>query len=484
MSTPAPTPALSPVLPRRRRRWRIVLAALALLIGVPLLYWGYTAWSTHAAWEEAEAEAALDLPRWKLTELEADRPQIADEDNAALHINAVRRKGGGPVAGAKNYEKIFENLPPNAQLNSQQLELLKTELAKIAGPVAEARKLKDMPRGRFPITLADNFICTLIPDHQEARRVMDWLQHDAMLLAEEGETDKAIDSCRAILTAGRSFQDDPFLMAVLIRLAFQNASTVTLERVLAQGPASEASLVAMQVALDREIKETPLVNAMRGERAGYHHLFENIRAGKVEAGWLSMGMRMNVGNTWDNIELWLADRYPSTALKSYPELLRLMNRAVEISKKPYHERAPLMKDWEADLKKIKNPIARLFLPGLATVSQREGRMQALMRSALVAVACERYRLRHAKHDWPAALDDLVKAKLLDVIPADPFDGQPMRYRRTKEGIVVYSVGFDLADNNGKIDRERVMDAGVDIGFRLWNVDRRRQDPMPEVALPD
>ena len=61
-----------------------------------------------------------------------------------------------------------------------------------------------------------------------------------------------------------------------------------------------------------------------------------------------------------------------------------------------------------------------------------------MRCMVVALACERYRLNHSEKTWPASLEELVKAKLLDAVPVDPMDNQPLRYRRTKEGIVVYS----------------------------------------------
>jgi hypothetical protein len=69
------------------------------------------------------------------------------------------------------------------------------------------------------------------------------------------------------------------------------------------------------------------------------------------------------------------------------------------------------------------------------------------------------------------------------VPADPFDGKPLRYRRNRDGIVVYSVGLDLTDNNGHIDHRRLNETGVDIGFRVWDVGRRRQPALPPVAVP-
>ena len=68
---------------------------------------------------------------------------------------------------------------------------------------------------------------------------------------------------------------------------------------------------------------------------------------------------------------------------------------------------------------------RVLCPGVSRVQRTECRTQAYMRSAYVALACERYRLKDENGEWPAKLDDLVKAKLLDKVPTDPIDNQPL-----------------------------------------------------------
>jgi hypothetical protein len=481
----AATPPTSiPQAPARRsfwrRWWRTGVLLAVLVIGAPSAFYIYTILETRNAWDEAEAEAARDLPRWRLLELEADRPAVPDAENSGLHMMAIKRKVAAfAVYNAPNYDKIFENLPPTAQLNAQQTDLLRTELAKDAKSLVEARKLKDMPRGRYPIVYSDDGYSTLIPHHQETRGFAGLLQNDAFLLAQEGECDRALESCRAILHASRVVETDLFLIALLIRVALQQMTVTTLERVLAQGQATEGPLQAMQAALARDRDNSSWVHAVRGERAALHHLFENIRAGKVTQGWYFGGPS---DNTLEAIEVWFAERFPSTILRHYPEFLSNMNRCVEIGKLPTHERLQKYQAWEADCRASRNPLIRRFLPAMAKVHLAECRSQALLRSATVALACERYRLRHKA--WPATLEVLVQEKLLDAVPADPFDNQPLRYRRTKDGIVVYSVGVDLTDNHGNIDPEHPHNPGVDIGFRLWNPKRRRQDPLPPVVIPD
>jgi hypothetical protein len=68
------------------------------------------------------------------------------------------------------------------------------------------------------------------------------------------------------------------------------------------------------------------------------------------------------------------------------------------------------------------------------------------------------------------------------VPADPWDGRPLRYRRLPDGAVVYSVGADGVDNGGHFDRKEPLAEGNDLGFRLWDVKSRRQPP-PEPKPP-
>ena len=103
-------------------------------------------------------------------------------------------------------------------------------------------------------------------------------------------------------------------------------------------------------------------------------------------------------------------------------------------------------------------------------------VQARLRTASAALAAERYC--QEKGSWPDTLDTLVPTYLKQV-PADPYEGKPLRLRRTDDGIIVYSIGPDRADNGGTLDRENPVAPGTDLGFQLWNADRRGRPSAPK-----
>jgi hypothetical protein len=170
-------------------------------------------------------------------------------------------------------------------------------------------------------------------------------------------------------------------------------------------------------------------------------------------------------------------------LKHYPGHLHRMNRMMKAAKLPLHERGPKLAEIVKEGRDSGNAVSRLLMPALDKVEKADRRNQMYLRTMVVALACERYRIQHEAKRWPDTLDDLVKAKLLSAIPLDPMDNQPLRYRRTADGIVVYSIGFDAKDDQGNVQRDRWPDTGVDLGFRLWNPDQRRLAPLPPVGLP-
>jgi hypothetical protein len=155
-------------------------------------------------------------------------------------------------------------------------------------------------------------------------------------------------------------------------------------------------------------------------------------------------------------------------------MLEIMTETVEAAKLPVEQQ-------EAELQRIDKSIpskpllTRMLIPAGARVEQACWRSQAQLRTAIVALAVERFRHEHGR--WPEKLAELVPDKLT-AIPVDPYNARPLRYRRNADGVVIYSVGPDKTDDGGKLDRIRPGSTGIDIGIQLWDPAKRRQPPPP------
>src|SRR5262249_52607948 len=119
--------------------------------------------------------------------------------------------------------------------------------------------------------------------------------------------------------------------------------------------------------------------------------------------------------------------------------------------------------------------------GMHTMGKIAVNDQALLRCVQVALAAERFRLRHKR--WPNELRDLVPA-FLAAVPLDPHVNRPLRLARREDGIAVYSVGPDREDHGGVLEQDgEGKQEKSDIGLRLWNPEKRGLPPLPVAQTP-
>jgi competence protein ComGC len=279
-----------------------------------------------------------------------------------------------------------------------------------------------------------------------------------------------LDSCLALQHAARSVGDEPLLITQLVRWSGNAITIEAIERTLAQAQvnASEPSLQRMQAALVRELAEPSLLIGLRGERAGAHQCLQAIADGRANVNAL-------FGNQGAVVHF--MGFFPGYLAREHAALLRFHTRLVEAAKLPREEQDAQFQVLESGVRK-EPMLVSMLVPAILKIKEAERRTQANLSCALAALAAERFRI--ARNRWPESLDELVKNGFLDAVPVDAYDGKPIRFKHAVDGPVVYSVGHDKIDNDGNVNRERPYELGVDQGFRLWDVSRRRQPPNPLV----
>jgi hypothetical protein len=427
--------------------------------------------------QEAIADTDRRDPGWRFDDLEAKQPRLPDEKNGALQVLAARRllPAGWPAATAKgpSLDDLLEGLEPQQQLDAEQQRVLRAELQAVQPALQVAEGLVDFPEGRFPITWQVASLSSPIDLVQQGRAVARLLQLEAMRRAQDGDADGACRLEPALINSGRSIGQEYSLIAILVRTALLGVATQTLERTLAQGEPDEASLAAAQRLLEREEEETPAltVTAFRGERALQHRMLEAVEKGEVALGGTAPPtLGEHIGN------------YATSGMvrHSHVVYLRYMTEAVELAKAPGPAQLSRSKELAAAPIDPRAALARLLLPAADKLLGTEWRKLAQLRCAIAAVAVERYRRSEGR--WPDSLEALAP-RYLRRVPADPYDGRPLRYRRLDDGVIVYSVGPDQTDNGGHLDRKDPLAEGNDLGFRLWDAAHRRQPAPPRPGPP-
>jgi hypothetical protein len=91
-------------------------------------------------------------------------------------------------------------------------------------------------------------------------------------------------------------------------------------------------------------------------------------------------------------------------------------------------------------------LLKFLLPETSGVLQTAELNRGSRDGILIGIALELYHREHGR--WPARLDEL-SPRWLPTVPEDRFTGLPLKYRVIDDQPLVYSVGVDKDDDNGK-----------------------------------
>jgi hypothetical protein len=459
---------------RRGRRFTVgvILVAIGLVVlfvvGFPVARYRYQAREAARLLNEVIAETDRVDPGWTVEDLEAKRTVLAPSENGALQV--LKAHDSLP-AGWQDDSLIasLEHLPVAPErLSTSRVRALRSECLKAIAALQQAHKLCDLPKGRFAITHAPNPLATKLPHLDKVRDVGRLLEADALVRADQGDIEGALDSCRALVNCGRAIGDEPIAVSQFVRLALCRVTMRSVERALSQGQASDATLQRWQQIMEQEARAPVLLVTLRAQRA-LHDGMGKVLEKERDAEWKH--------ELWSKIEL----GSPTGALGKLryglsgdlamvrAENLRLNTQAVEIARLPSWEHEKAFLALSSEVQK---------LPKLArTVWSDPDRIEMSFRDAaaglltlMTAMACERYRLKYGH--WPESLHPVLPESLREV-PLDPFDGKPLRYERATSGVVVYSVGTD-GGGDRRTNRRETRKLGTDIRAHLYDAEKRRR----------
>jgi hypothetical protein len=429
---------------------------------------------THGELERIIAELDDTDPGWRRDDLDRERLKVPADENSGPIILKLNNRIPAKWA-MQDPESHWDELWPNEPLPHADAARFQQRMTLVTDIVTEARRLADKPRGCYSIAWAPDSVSTLLPHLQQVREVGTLLFHDAVWQAHSGKQTLALESCRAEISVGRTAETEPTLISQLVRNACLREALAGLHRTLGAGShADAASLLAVQQALAEADKHEAIVVGLRGERASSHEMCTNLQNGTVSSRALlgTMGARGGRGSLTDRVEeVYITASVPA----SHVWLLRHFTDAIAATKLPAAEQDARMKELHRD--PIAAPaLAKVFAPAWIRCYETFRRDRAKLRCAMVALAVERYRLKHGA--WPDDLAALMP-EFIAAIPADPYTDQPVKYRMAPNGVSVYSVGPDRAFEGNFFDGQRPIDPALvpnpppsAFEFRLWDPDAR------------
>lgn len=292
------------------------------------------------------------------------------------------------------------------------------------------------------------------PSPDIALQELNYLRQAIFLLAEDarskvvsGDHRGAIADVQTMFLVARHASAEPFLVGMLLAGALETQACETLEFVLNASSLSTDELARVEIDATLNYRRL-LERAMRMEEALGLWMLCSV-GGQVPIQH-AMQMAQILGEQpISNVPHMGLDTFYRIALlnddvAAYRQLLQRHRLSLTES---YGEGRKRAEAFDRYLQTNRTGLlASMIVPALVKTEEVVARIEAQRRVALVGLASNRYRAKHG--NLPEKLDDLT-TDFLPVVPRDPFDGQPLRFKPTADGWIIYSIGQDLIDDGGK-----------------------------------
>lgn len=467
-------------MPRTKRRFRMGVSPwVATLLGVgglALLLAGLVVALGLAGANQWQRYAAVlrkgDTPL-TMEEIEQARAVVPEEHNGAKVIEAIfaELEATRLPSGDERHRTVlvFGDRAPGMDLltgiPTHAVKPSRTFLEQHRKSLNHLGELRQYSTGRFMIDHQELPYSTLLPHLSPIRQAGKLLHLAAVLALVDDNLVAAQDAVILQFRLAGMLHDEPCLISRGVANNVINSGVNGAELVLAAGAPAPANIDALRAELDECLEGSTLRWALLGERAAFVGVCEQLAAGKTT--WRDLqplfGQTGSLAASALGIPAFLVRRNQIRGAEMYTWLIDAAGEFETLSK------AASRLNAEASKLPSTQVIAKMFVRDCHSTVHSHFRTVARLQCARAALAAERFRLVAGR--LPGGPDELVP-KYLDEIPSDPFDGNPLRWSSTPEGIVIYSIGSNLSDEGGEV--AMIAEAGQprDVGFRMRHPEHR------------
>ncbi len=293
-----------------------------------------------------------------------------------------------------------------------------------------------------------------LPHLNELRGLARLANWRAQMQLNQGDSAGAIDSGLAAIRAGRDLQRFPTLIEQLVGIAMNSLGHHTLRRIVAEAELSDEALQRISDRLASLYPEGfPMVNPDFEKLALYDTIQHVFTDGGPGGGHIvPRQLSTLAGNSYESDSLWCLPVGLIHARRN--ETVKLVDRlfewVAEIRQLTPHQRKQAdlsADDILSEIPQYRYALVEIMMPALDRCFDLGYRIRTEHAGLLTVLALQRWQAEKGR--YPATLDPLVTAGLLEELPMDPFGDGPLTYRRLNEGFTLYSFGSNLADDGGK-----------------------------------
>jgi hypothetical protein len=402
------------------------------------------------------------------TELNLWRHPVTDADNGALMLTQAFALRWTFPDGRSNEIVRTKLLVRTNDWSPATWELIEAYVQSNSLTIAKAQEALQLSQFRFPVDFSYG-PDTQLPHLGNLKELARSAAFQTALDVHGGSREEWPKHVEIQLKLAGTLDNEPILISHLVRNAIIRMAVQATERSLNRVIPSDDACKRLESAFAHAGETNLLPAALVGERAmmipAFRLSWEEIQSSGQRDEPASQSRTPHRYSGKPATFLWLTGFFE----RDLDFFLATMEKSISLAGMPLPERLGLTNYFEAACTAAQKRayfLSEMLLPSLSRVVVRDASNQALIELATSALAIERFRLAEGR--LPNNLKELTP-RFLDAVPADPFDGNPVRYRRLSSGYVVYSVDNDGHDDGGleAPERKKTNDKeSYDITFRV------------------
>jgi len=431
-------------------------------------------------------------------------PPVPPEQNGVPFItNALANLKSESLISSNPPSAMRAILPGKAMIGWQQLEIrssdginqwedLGRELAAAKSELDSFQSLTSHPILDFHVDYQKGFDL-LLPYLAPLKRSAQWLSASALFNLHQGNPKKAFADVHAMLALVKGETDDRTTISQLVRIAIASMSANVTWEILQDPNVSDNDLAQLQqdwqsvdfihsleqAFIYERAEHLPEYEQIRKSSDRFNKLWEYFYTSDTPSGesFFPTKQRSLSLRKWDALRWrWFWSYQDEVhSLQSYRVLIDA-TRMVETNKSFNSVESFIaigLKPFQDSPEGLRN----FSTFALDTSLRKAVRIESAQNIVITAITLKRYKLRH--HQLPVTLDELTP-DLLQTVPIDCMNGEPLHYRPNADGtFLLYSVGENGVDDGGNPSLE-----GVTGSSFYWQNDRALDWVWPQSATEE
>ncbi len=299
---------------------------------------------------------------------------------------------------------------------------------------------------RWPIDFKTEIPYALLLEGLEPQRhFANVLKAEGLVAIADGDTDRAITSIQDMFRLIDSGKEEPFLISHLLRVAFATFAMHEIKALLETHDLTAEQRSELDDMLAHAEANFRLKDCYMAERASSITMIASI-ADSAEPEMIG-SLAQAEGPSW-----WIYANLSALRYRDMSKAVSIFNSVIE----HIDETGP---QATADLEAIENEIStlsdtylmtKLTLPSMTSMRRSGLRYRQQLRGLRVALRVDQFY--RTKGNFPNSLTDVLDESMPE-IPQGTYSNQPVVYRTTPTGFVIYGLGTNGIDDGGGGDQD-------------------------------